>query len=165
MNEVVTKALRALSDAGIGIQPQPETERKPQGRPADDSPRSQAAIKPTVSPAAHRPKAGLPESVLTACNPLAVLARLTLDSLPAASKLNPAERGILADAFESVALQWLAEILKPEEVIREGSTWGGECRKGHPVTEGIFARQLLGWACPECEQVYPASECKLRVRE
>ena len=158
MNDVVAKALRALTDAGIGTQPQPETERKTQDCPkTDDLRKSQ--------PKAHSPEVGLPESVLTACNPLAALARLALDSLPAASKLNSAERGILADAFESVALQWLSEILKPEEVIREGSTWRAECRKGHPVREGIFARQLLGWVCPECEQVYPASECKLRVRE
>lgn len=124
--------------------------------------KSQVETLPPVSLEAHRPEAGLPESVLTARNPLAALARLALDSLPAANKLNPAERGILADAFESVALQWLAEILKPEEVIREGSTWRASCRKGHSVTEGIFARQLLGWVCPACEQVLPASECKLR---
>lgn len=133
------------------------------GEPLPGHPRTFGAIEPEEAQATAEPR--LPDAVLTSRNPLAALGRLALDSLPAASKLNPAERCILADAFESVALQWLSEILKPEDVIREGSTWRANCPKGHRIDDGIFARVLLGWACPECEQVYPASECKLRVRE
>ena len=79
------------------------------------------------------------------------------------SAFDTSELGRL-DAVETAA-RIRAGDLKPEEVIREGSTWRANCPKGHRIDDGIFARVLLGWACSECEQVYPASECKLRVRE
>ncbi len=94
----------------------------------------------------------LPESVLTARYPLAVLCRTALDSLPAAHKLSADERRCVAEHLEKTVLGWLAHVFKPEYA------WEATCPKGHKITDGVFTRCLLGWCCPECEQVFPASE-------
>ena len=112
----------------------------------------------TSATSAGRPAvSGLPECVLLSRNPLAALAQMALSSLPAADKLDPAERRIVADALERVVLQWLRTAIGLE------AAWDATCPRGHVVRDGIFVRQLLGWACPECEQVLPASECKLKA--
>ncbi len=154
MNLVVERALQALRDAGIGTQPQPETERKHQGRPAYDSPKFQAAIKPTDTQAAHGPEIGLPENVLLTRYPLAALCKLTLDSNPAAGKLSAVEKQWVAEHLERAVLNWLERIIQPEDV------WEATCPRGHHVSQGIFVKCLLGWCCSKCQQVFPASECR-----
>ena len=150
----------------MGKQLQLEVERKTQSRPAaDDSRKSLAETLPAAPAEAHGPETGLPEGIFASRYPLAVLSLATLDSLPTAQKLSAQERRIVADALEIAVLQWLRKILQPEEVIREGSTWRASCRKGHAVRQAIFVRQLVGWCCEECQQVYPASECRLRIGE
>ena len=101
----------------------------------------------------------LPEVVLTARYPLAVLCRTAVDSLPTTHKLSADERRCVAEHLEKTVLGWLAHVFKPEYA------WRATCPKGHQITEGVFARCLLGWCCPECRQVFPASECRLQIGE
>lgn len=127
------------------------------GEPLPEHPRTFGSIVPKVERATAGP--GLPDAVLTARYPLAALCRATLDANPAARDLKPDERRWIAEHLERAVLNWLRLCFEPE------SAWDATCPRGHRVTEGIFAKVLMGWCCGECRQVYPAGECKLRVRE
>ena len=127
-------------------------------------PRPVAAMEPggvkAVSPATeteriNRAVVDLPESILTARNPLTALCRATLDSNPAAGKLNGDERRWISEHLELTVLNWLAQILKPEDTL------DAACPKGHSLSEGIFVKSLVGWCCEHCRQVYPPSDCRL----
>ena len=154
--EILKQAAR-----GPAQEAKPETERNPQDRPADDLRKSGTKTPAAVSLETHGPEANttpdLPESVLASRYPLAALARLALDSLPAAGKLSPQERRIILDALEVVVLNWLRTVSQPQ------SAWKATCPKGHLVADGIFVKALVGWCCEQCEQVYPSRDCKLRI--
>ena len=155
MNEVVAKALRALAEAGIGMREPEQAElggvRKPSAQGTVDlTPRK---------PDSPVEKPDLPDSILMARNPLKEICRLTLEGNPEAHRLSPDGRRWIGEHLETAVLKWLAHVLKPEPA------WDAICPKGHRITEGVFARCLLGWCCEQCKQVFPASECKLRVRE
>lgn len=105
--------------------------------------------------------ADLPEGILAARDPLAVLCWATLKANPAASKLTAEEQRWLVEHLQTAVLSWLAcFIIPPEEAISARSHWDACCPRNHPVRDGVFARQLLGWCCESCHQVYPASECR-----
>ena len=114
------------------------------------------------SPERSRREAGaampdLPESVLVSRYPLAALCRATLDANPAASKFTGDERRWVAEHLEAAVLGWLKNILAPEYA------WDARCPRGHQVSDGIFARCLLGWCCEQCQTVYGPGECKLNL--
>ena len=168
MNDVVAKALRALSDAGIGTQRQGEHGGTAPGKTlvsksAEVIPgkvrkvaaERQTESKPPVSPNTIA-KPDLPDSVLIARHPLAELCRLTLEGNPEAYKLSPDARRWIAEHVEMAVLNWLHWVFKPE------SAWEAHCPKGHRVSDGIFANALMGWCCAECQQVYPPGDCRLR---
>lgn len=147
MNHDVERALRALADAGIGTRlpesPDPGPDREwAKANPPEPRPGSETAYT-------------LPESVLTARHPLAELCRLTLEGNPAASKLTKDDRQWIAEHLERAVLNWLKLIIQPE------TAWTAQCPKGHLITDGVFARSLLGWCCSECKQVYSSRDCKL----
>ncbi len=162
MNPVVERALRALAEAGIGGPP--PTVAAEEGGTAKVGKEEERSLpegpRPGESLTEHSRTAEpcLPDAVLTARYPLAILCRATLDANPAASTLSADERRWIAEHVERAVLNWLAHVLKPEPA------WDAVCPKGHGIDDGIFARVLVGWACPECEQVFPASECKLVLR-
>ncbi len=125
----------------------------PPNLPAEPEPVSAASVPSREAGASP----DLPENVLLNRYPLAALCKLTLDSNPAAGKLAAEEKQWVAEHLERAVLCWLSYVLKPE------AAGDASCPKGHPVTDGIFVKVLMGWACPECEQVFPAAECRLRL--
>ena len=176
MNTAGEKALRALADAGIGGPPVAVVGEEggaakvgmEEGR-LPDVPSSGHRVKERLQ---EGPRSGepfpehsrtaepcVPDGVLTARYPLAALCRATLDANPAAGKLTPDGRKWVAEHLEAAVLCWLSHILKPEPA------WDAVCPNGHRITEGIFAKALMGWCCAECEQVYPAGDCKLRTSQ
>ncbi len=139
--------------------PSPSEPDSREMRPVEIPPNLPAEPEPVSAAAVPSREAGaspdLPETVLLTRYPLAALCKLTLDSNPAASKLSADERRWVAEHLEAGVLCWLSYVLKPE------AAGDASCPKGHPVTEGIFVKVLMGWACQDCQQVYPASECPL----
>ena len=121
-------------------------------------------LRPSQSPGPKEDKLYLPESVLAARDPLGVLCRATLKSNPAASKLTAEEQRWIAEHLQTAVLSWLARfVIPPEEAISAGSHWDACCPRNHPVEDGVFARQLIGWCCESCHQVYPVSECRFSI--
>ena len=41
------------------------------------------------------------------------------------------------------------------------SLWVAQCPAGHLTAEPIENRQLIGWACEQCQRVYDSRECGL----
>ena len=150
---------RCRAEAGIGGAP--ATLAGEEGGAAKVGTEEGRSFEKAPCPAAHSPEHSrtaepcVPDAVLTARHPLAALCRATLDANPAASKLSPDGRKWVAEHLEAAVLNWLSHVLKPEPA------WDAECPQGHRITEAIFVRTLAGWCCAECEQVYPAGECRL----
>jgi hypothetical protein len=138
--------LESLKQTGNAVEPKPLVLSPPKLQ-VKSSPGT-ATREPALMPA-------LPQSILVDQRPLATLCRVTLDGNPAAAKLSKDERRWIAEHLEAAVLSWLVHVFKPEYA------WEATCSKGHHLTDGIFARCLLGWSCEGCKTVHRPEDCKL----
>lgn len=144
--------------SGSGL---PTRKPEPSGRTGSSAPTTTERVSSVTEKSVPKAevRVNLPDAVLTARHPLATLCQATLDANPATCKLSADERRGIAAHLEAAVLNWLSCVLKPEPA------WDAECPKGHRITDGIFAKVLMGWCCGDCGQVYAPNECKLRSPE